>query len=626
MADGIESTEITDSTDRAGAAGSGSSTDRRPQTAIVVALLIVAAALVYLSTTVTRGWIPPDEGLLGQKASRILEGERPHVDFATPYTGGLGYLHSWTFAVFGERSSNLRWVFFGATSVFVLALLLLLRRQAVGWIPAALLAALAVVVGPFNYFAPMPSWYNLFFGTLGLFFLVRASRDGSSSTRWIALAGLAAGASMLFKITGVYFLGGAALAVAGISVSAASTDAAGRLGRAGSVATITLAALAPLGALGVIGLPSPTQVAGLLLPIAGLCVALILITVRGWRDGRFVDGSQLLRAWVALGAGAAVPLLVYCWPYVRDSQLQSLYEGLFVLPRQRYESAFYPYPGALAALRGLPALLLLLPVVQQRLGRASWVLAGVLIVCGLGGPPLRTYDWFWDWLQFVPAVLIGIGLVELVRGSELDPRKFAVLMVLAMVQMIQVPYATPTYFLYAAPLVLPAAVEAYRSQRHGRVLQIGLALAVAAHSLLWLNRSEPRWVGVKWADRGATYLLLPERLNLWTPVRHQPYERIVELVELHGGESEWILAGPDAPEIYHLSGRRNPKPTFYEIFDPRPLTPQEVRTMVERRDIRVVVVNLAPEFSPQWPDDVLRMLVEVFPQREEVGPMLVMWR
>src|SRR5207249_4865233 len=59
-----------------------------------VGVLMVVAAIVYLSYFVGRGWIPHDEGMLGQSAERVLRGDIPHVDYEEMYTGGLSWLYA----------------------------------------------------------------------------------------------------------------------------------------------------------------------------------------------------------------------------------------------------------------------------------------------------------------------------------------------------------------------------------------------------------------------------------------------------------------------------------------------------------------------------------------------------
>src|SRR5262249_9024623 len=65
-----------------------------------------------------------------------------------------------------------------------------------------LLTLLAVVWSLPNYFAGLPSWYNLFFAIFGLWAFVKELETGRRI--WLFLAGLFAGVSILFLIIGLY--------------------------------------------------------------------------------------------------------------------------------------------------------------------------------------------------------------------------------------------------------------------------------------------------------------------------------------------------------------------------------------------------------------------------------------
>ena len=77
---------------------------------------------------------------------------------------------------------------------------------------AAVVTLLGVVWGPPNATIPWPSWYNLFFATLGLAALLRYIED--EKRRWLILAGMCGGISFLFKMTGLYFVAGGLLFLA----------------------------------------------------------------------------------------------------------------------------------------------------------------------------------------------------------------------------------------------------------------------------------------------------------------------------------------------------------------------------------------------------------------------------
>ena len=56
-------------------------------------LILLGAAGVYAALLLARGWIPHDEGTLGETALRVLGGQLPHRDFSDVYTGGLPFAH-----------------------------------------------------------------------------------------------------------------------------------------------------------------------------------------------------------------------------------------------------------------------------------------------------------------------------------------------------------------------------------------------------------------------------------------------------------------------------------------------------------------------------------------------------
>src|SRR5262249_20229490 len=77
---------------------------------------MVVALLCYLVPFVSRGWMPHDEGMLGQSADRVLHGDVPHVDYEEPYTGGLTWLYAGVFKIAGVDLLKLRWLLFAVAA------------------------------------------------------------------------------------------------------------------------------------------------------------------------------------------------------------------------------------------------------------------------------------------------------------------------------------------------------------------------------------------------------------------------------------------------------------------------------------------------------------------------------
>jgi hypothetical protein len=99
---------------------------------------------------------------------------------------------------------------------------------------------------------------------------------------------------------------------------------------------------------------------------------------------------------------------------------------------------------------------------------------------------------------------------------------------------------------------------------------------------------------------------------------------VLDLVKAHAS-GEFIYATPDCPEIYFLSGFRNPTRTFYEAFDEEPMTAARLLDLIDRRGITVVVINLQPEFSPGLDARLERALTDRFSHSATAGRFMVRW-
>ena len=127
----------------------------------LIAAGLVALSIVYLALFVSRGWIPHDEGMIGQSAERVLNGETPHVDYEEPYTGGLAWMHALVFRLAGIDLIYPRWLLFAGRRAGAGARLYLILSRYLQPIAAAMGAWLALGWSFPNYFAALPSWWLL---------------------------------------------------------------------------------------------------------------------------------------------------------------------------------------------------------------------------------------------------------------------------------------------------------------------------------------------------------------------------------------------------------------------------------------------------------------------------------
>ncbi len=173
---------------------------------------VLAITAIYVGVHIGSGWVPADDGILGQSALRVMQGQLPHRDFTEIYTGGLDVIHALAFRVFGVNLMSLRlcaFLFFLAwiPAVYYIAL------RFTSAVAAGLITLLAVAWSYPNYPAAMPSWYNLFFATFGAAALLRYL--DVRKAQWLFAAGVCGGVSILIKVIGAYYIAGGA-AVSGV--------------------------------------------------------------------------------------------------------------------------------------------------------------------------------------------------------------------------------------------------------------------------------------------------------------------------------------------------------------------------------------------------------------------------
>ena len=172
-----------------------------------------------------------------------------------------------------------------------------------------------------------------------------------------------------------------------------------------------------------------------------------------------------------------------------------------------------------------------------------------------------SYPTLWNSARSLAPVALVVGAVAVVWRDrrERDPAAVVapalVLLVAAFMSLTQFPFAAPIYFLYIAPLVLLAAIAAMRFTGATKGL---LPPVVLAAFVLFAARAidhQSFW------SLGVNYRPDPDRIVLDTAradVRarrgdHDVYWRLLDLIRQHRS-GNFMFAGPDAPEVYFLSG------------------------------------------------------------------------
>jgi hypothetical protein len=201
------------------------------------------------------------------------------------------------------------------------------------------------------------------------------------------------------------------------------------------------------------------------------------------------------------------------------------------------------------------------------------------------------------------------------------------LSVTALCSLVQFPFAIPIYFCYVAPLVALTVVALLCYLRPvAPAIPVSLLVFYIAFAVVRINPSSLYGMGVKYQNYLRTAPLALERGGLHVPdFQAAEYRELVPLLRQHA-RGDYIWASPDAPEVYFLTGRRNPTRSLFEFFDnPSDRTARILRTL-DARGVTVIALNHRPEFSPQIQDDLYAGLVERYPYGKMVGRFQVRWK
>jgi hypothetical protein len=624
---------------------------------VLSAIVVITAALVLLARGGV-GVIPGDTGTLAHAAERVLDGELPHRDFDDPYSGGLSVLNAASFAVWGEHVSSMRRIWIAASAAFCGLAYYLARRALNRAAALGIVAALFLWSMP-NYPSPMPTWYNLFLAAAGVWALDRYLT--TERLRWVAVAGALAGASLLFKVVGLYFFAAAGLFFV-FHAQSRSLGQADRVERSSLLASSSSAAAiwAGLGlvAAAVISLIAVTPRIPELTTFAAPTVALAgFLAYRERQAWRIEPAARLLQVFRDTGlllAGAAVSLVVYLAPYALSGSLGSWWEGVFVKPQLRLGDAHMGRPidpalfcGALFGVGSMAAAVTIGVNTRYRL-------VPVLFVAALGFCLLTmardrdVYALVWESLRLAPLAAVGVGIVVLNRreaddeGRRSAGRTFLWLALAALFSLVQYPLAHGIYFLYLAPVLFLAvahlAAQSERVAAAAAVRPAGVALLsfVVLFGGTWVYAANPTLYGVRYSPCNWNSRLSTERARIrYDPATARIYNSLIDEVRRHSARESCILALPDCPEIYYFTGRRNPTRTFFDAFDGdygRAERDRRILRLIERHNINVVVLREWGAVSTEAvSEELFAELERLFPHRRRIGDarktfFSILWR
>jgi hypothetical protein len=595
------------------------------------------------------GWLAQDDGTLAQAALRVLQGQLPHRDFVENYTGGLNYLNALGYKAFGVNLAALRVVMFVFFLLWVPTVFYAASRFVRPWAAAAV-TLLAVAWSVPNYPTPMPSWYNLFFATMGVAALLRYLE--TDRWPWLFFAGIAGGLSCAAKIVGLYYVAAVLLwfvdrerEMNGDPPQALATGSGGgpdsgpgQPARSSSLYRVfVFASLAAF--LGVLvsmlrNRLSSGDVTHFLIPACAIVLGLVILELRsGMKSGKH-RFRRLFGMIIPFVAGCAAPSAVLLAPYLRSSSLPAFFAGVFTAGINRVTGlgVLAPAPPLTLAYI-LPLLVLIVAANYWKL--VSRNLVAVIIGVGLAGLLFighsRPFILRGIWLsasQATPIVVLTGVAILVVRPKFADAlskvRRQQLMLLLslaALSSLVQFPFAAPIYFTYCSPLVI-LAIVALISVHKVPASRAILALVLAFYGLFAVLEVAPSRIFERW------YFLPGFPVQTFRLPRgggiSGEFVRDAEVAALVAREHATdglLIATPECPDLYFLSGLRNP------TDNDAGLSAAALLRAIEKHNTKVVAINIGSTFSSgEITPGVIQELYRRYPQSVRVGKYWIGWR
>ena len=611
----------------------------RPQFWIFLLVALVAASW-YEGTHLYRGWVPHDEGCLTESALRVMHGQLPHRDYIEIYTGGLAYLDALTYRLLGLRFVNLRLVLFAFFVIWVVVTYWIAANLAAAWIAAAI-TFFAVLWSVPNYSAAMPSWYNLFFATFGIAAVFQYSRARSSG--WLFLAGLCAGLSFLVKIAGLYFLA-ALLLYCVYREQDLSAEVPGESPNRPSAYSVFVMLCLGLFAALVWRMIHRSARSGeylhFVFPVAAICAYLVRREFAASFARSGVRFRRILSLTLPVAGGFSAPVLVFLIPYIRSHSVRALISGLFVLPFQRLSNAsvhalpLIALPFAFIVAGPLAFAFAETGPVRKILGVTGATMLALLVAFSFTNT--LAYRLVWNTIAWTIPMLALFAIARLWKCAGAVPappspdteRLFVLISAAILCSLIQFPYAISTYFCYVSPLAILAIAGLISTlDRPPRFLLGGIALCYAAYAAFVFTPGFVDSMGLQYSpDRQVAAINVPVAEGLRVYERSALfYNRLLPLIHEHlsGGA---LLAGPDCPEVYVLSGLSNPTPSPFDFFETLGGYERMIQDVLRTNHVQVIVVDNRPQFSSDYVHAMRRAVSSAFLEHESVGDFDVYWR
>jgi hypothetical protein len=459
--------------------------------------------------------------------------------------------------------------------------------------------------------------------------------------RWLIMAGVCGGLSILVKVIGAYYVAGVLLFLAYFEQSESiaaipehdrpKNEWPYRIFSVGAqllfLVVLILLLRARLG---------PAEFYQFVLP----CVAVVGLVLFGERNVRAGVGRRfaaLLRVVIPFLCGLAAPLIIFLLPYARSGAIGRLFSGVTssVLTRSIALGVIRPAPVEKCiyalALIGLVTAAIGWRKLEGKLGGAV-VAAGMAVLLAKASASSEIVLGVWYSAATLTPLVVLLGAWVLLASQKstaqkpsgittLQRQRLMLLLSLAAVcSLVQYPFAAPYYLCYTLPLTLLAAtavVAATRRQSGAYALAAiaGFYFFFAVMILVPSNMYEILVHKVEPMDE--LHLQRAGGLRIEYAAN---FADLIHFLQQHSPNGQ-MYAGNDCPELYFLSGLKN------VTGDDGGVSPAEVLQALRSGDLKLVVINEAPFFpSARMSPAVRAELARQFPHSSQMGIFHVFWR
>lgn len=501
---------------RANARAQGALAGLRP---IAAALLAIAGSALILFYFHDQYWWGPDEGAYAHVAQRVLHGEVLNRDVQDMHAGYVNLLNAAVFRLFGEDLLSLRYplVALGIVQAFLVFLLVRERGSFLAAAAAVVLTALSFV----QYLNPTANWYGLFLAILITWLLAAVDRERPLALETIGF--LLVTLFLFRQITGVFVAMGALTWL----LLTAPTDQQRTGGRVAPALLLVMAA----------------GLAGYLLrksdPLDLLLFGIwpLAILIRAVRHVR-MDDRAALRLVMRLAIGGAVGLVPMTAYHLWHGSLAIWFDDMV---------------GAALALSAMPF--------TERPIHAAMIMLAIGQITALGSLATVLNAMLWLGLMALP---VANGVLAFRAFAQRDANAAHPLLLMAVFHaLVSAFHQIPIYLFYSSGLSLAAFI--WTTAAFGPRWRIGSAAMAAALAVIALQYQAAQ-AGSRVVREVTAGLYTGARVPSGLPrvsldidaADAAAHRHVLALIEREVPEDGAILAVPFEPQLYFISGRRNP--------------------------------------------------------------------